>query len=127
MEKLDPALLRPGRMDMHIHMSYCSFHGFKLLASNYLGILDADKSHRYSHIYTAIEGLIAEVKVTPAEVAEEFMKSEDPSVALEGLVKLLRQRKSEDSGRKLEDVENDVTGDMCNKQKVDEETENFKN
>lgn len=24
-EKLDPALLRPGRMDMHVHLSYCSF------------------------------------------------------------------------------------------------------
>ncbi|CAA0809717.1 P-loop containing nucleoside triphosphate hydrolases superfamily protein [Striga hermonthica] len=25
-EKLDPALLRSGRMDMHIHMSYCTAH-----------------------------------------------------------------------------------------------------
>ncbi|KAM2980223.1 hypothetical protein FF2_011692 [Malus domestica] len=37
MDKLDPALLRPGRMDMHIHMSYCTPSGFKILASNYLG------------------------------------------------------------------------------------------
>ncbi|XP_022136665.1 AAA-ATPase At5g17760-like, partial [Momordica charantia] len=35
-DRLDPALLRPGRMDMHIHMSFCSFHAFKLLAANYL-------------------------------------------------------------------------------------------
>lgn len=39
-EKLDPAMLRPGRMDVHIHMSYCSPCGFKTLASNYLGIRD---------------------------------------------------------------------------------------
>lgn len=39
-EKLDPALLRPGRMDVHIYMSYCTPCGFKLLASNYLGIQD---------------------------------------------------------------------------------------
>ncbi|TQE09290.1 hypothetical protein C1H46_005225 [Malus baccata] len=37
MDKLDPALLRPGRMDMHINMSYCTQSGFKILASNYLG------------------------------------------------------------------------------------------
>ena len=33
-DPLDPALLRPGRMDMHLHMSYCTMDGFKLLASN---------------------------------------------------------------------------------------------
>ncbi|KAM0987672.1 hypothetical protein ACFX13_011953 [Malus domestica] len=37
MDKLDPALLRPGRMNMHINMSYCTPSGFKILASNYLG------------------------------------------------------------------------------------------
>ncbi|KAF7045538.1 hypothetical protein CFC21_054636 [Triticum aestivum] len=28
-EKLDPALIRRGRMDKHIEMSYCRFEGFK--------------------------------------------------------------------------------------------------
>ncbi|QHN96351.1 hypothetical protein S245_063250 [Arachis hypogaea] len=28
-ERLDPALLRPGRMDMHIHLSYCTFSAFQ--------------------------------------------------------------------------------------------------
>ncbi|PRQ47453.1 putative ATPase, AAA-type, core, P-loop containing nucleoside triphosphate hydrolase [Rosa chinensis] len=37
-ERLEPALLRPGRMDVRIHMSYCTPRGFKTLASNYLGI-----------------------------------------------------------------------------------------
>ncbi|OVA18768.1 ATPase [Macleaya cordata] len=39
-DKLDPTLLRPGRMDMHIHMSYCTPEGFRLLVSNYLSIHD---------------------------------------------------------------------------------------
>ncbi|MED6148685.1 hypothetical protein PIB30_055219 [Stylosanthes scabra] len=29
-EKLDPALLRPERMDMHIHLSYCTFNSWHL-------------------------------------------------------------------------------------------------
>ncbi|MBA0860530.1 hypothetical protein Goshw_018500, partial [Gossypium schwendimanii] len=38
--KLDPALLRPGRMDVHIYMGYCSPAGFRKLAASYLGIKD---------------------------------------------------------------------------------------
>ena len=41
-EKLDPALLRPGRMDMHVHMSYLTMDGFKQLVSNYLGAWFSD-------------------------------------------------------------------------------------
>ncbi|KAL9672180.1 hypothetical protein QQ045_028430 [Rhodiola kirilowii] len=38
LEQLDPALIRRGRMDKHIELSYCSFEGFKVLAKNYLHI-----------------------------------------------------------------------------------------
>ncbi|PKI45219.1 hypothetical protein CRG98_034397 [Punica granatum] len=60
-DKLDPALLRPGRMDMHIQMSYCTFHGFMLLASNYLGISEANLHHRYCHVLEEIKGLIVRI------------------------------------------------------------------
>ncbi|XP_059624669.1 AAA-ATPase At5g17750-like [Cornus florida] len=89
-EKLDPALLRPGRMDMHIHMSYCTFHGFKFLASNYLDIHGG--CHR---LYPQIEELIATTNVTPAEVAEELMKSNDADVSLEGLIGFLELKRTE--------------------------------
>ncbi|KAL5752605.1 hypothetical protein ACOSQ2_023112 [Xanthoceras sorbifolium] len=91
-ERLDPALLRPGRMDMHIHMSYCTPHGFKLLASNYLGI-----SGEHS-LYGEIESLIETTEVTPAQVAGELMKSEDADVALVELVNLLKRKKLEGDG-----------------------------
>ncbi|XWS45463.1 hypothetical protein CRYUN_Cryun15aG0138800 [Craigia yunnanensis] len=88
-DRLDPALLRPGRMDMHIHMSYCNPQGFKLLASNYLGI------RGYHYLFGEIEVLLNNTEVTPAQVAEELMKSEDADIALEGLVKLLKRKKLE--------------------------------
>ncbi|WRX10822.1 ATPase [Theobroma cacao] len=36
-DKPDPALLRPGRIDVLINMSYCSSQGFRLV-SNYLDV-----------------------------------------------------------------------------------------
>ncbi|KAG7551013.1 P-loop containing nucleoside triphosphate hydrolase [Arabidopsis thaliana x Arabidopsis arenosa] len=92
-EKLDPALLRPGRMDMHIYMGHCSFEGFKTLASNYLGLSDEnDDTHP---LYPDIKHLIDGQVLTPAQVAEELMKDEDADAALEGLVKVLKRKRSE--------------------------------
>ncbi|MBA0550940.1 hypothetical protein Golob_021847 [Gossypium lobatum] len=85
-EKIDPALLRPGRMDMHIHMSYCTPSAFRVLASNYLCITNHD-------LFNEIDQLMLEVEVTPAQVAEELMKSEDTDIALQGLINFLRDRK----------------------------------
>ncbi|KAE8685407.1 P-loop containing nucleoside triphosphate hydrolases superfamily protein isoform 1 [Hibiscus syriacus] len=86
-EKLDPALLRPGRMDVHIHMGYCTPTGFRKLATTYLGIKD-DK------LFDAIDDLIKVVEVTPAEVAQQLMvKSDDPKAALHGLIEYLNKKK----------------------------------
>ncbi|KAF4383297.1 hypothetical protein F8388_009328 [Cannabis sativa] len=93
-ERLDPALLRPGRMDVHVHMSYCTPGGFKLLASNYLGI-------KHHPLFEEIEQQLESAEVTPAEVAEELIKSDDPEVALKGLVGFLKVKKKESEEAKL--------------------------
>ncbi|KAL4332914.1 hypothetical protein GQ457_07G021240 [Hibiscus cannabinus] len=84
-DRIDPTLLRPGRMDMHLHMSYCTFDGFETLASNYLRIQD-------HQLFDEIKGWLDKVQATPAEVAGELMKYEDPDVALPGLIRWFRDK-----------------------------------
>ncbi|OEL33275.1 AAA-ATPase ASD, mitochondrial [Dichanthelium oligosanthes] len=88
-DKLDPALIRRGRMDMHIEMSYCCFEGFKVLAKNYLGVVDHE-------LFGEIRRLLEEVNMTPADVAENLMprsKKKDVDACLGKLVKVLKEAK----------------------------------
>ncbi|KAJ4912221.1 cytochrome BC1 synthesis [Raphanus sativus] len=100
-EKLDPALLRPGRMDVHIHMSYCTPSTFKALALNYLEI----KEHP---LFSKIEEGIKATEVTPADVAEQLMRNESVDSILEGLVDFLKVKKIKNEQEKAKTEEADL-------------------
>jgi len=91
-DKLDPALIRSGRMDMHIEMSYCGFDAFRTLAKNYLGI-DAHP------LFGAVEELLTEVDITLADVAECLMTAKnagsEEDASLEYLIEELERKKEE--------------------------------
>lgn len=74
---------------MHIHMSYLNMDGYKTLAANYLNI------HNDHWRFKEIEELINCKEVTPAEVAEELLKSENVEVVLDGLVTFLKGKKKD--------------------------------
>ncbi|KAI5073869.1 hypothetical protein GOP47_0011882 [Adiantum capillus-veneris] len=84
-ERLDPALLRCGRMDMHINLSYCTFSVFKKLAANYLGV----KSHA---LYWELEEAMRPgVKITPASIAEILIsKRKSPNEAIKQVLSAVR-------------------------------------
>ncbi|KAL3746069.1 hypothetical protein ACJRO7_015079 [Eucalyptus globulus] len=70
-DKLDPALLRSGRMDMHICMSYCSYPALQILLHNYLGSEGKDLSEAAaSELREAVE----KAKMTPADISEVLIK-----------------------------------------------------
>ncbi|KAF8081302.1 hypothetical protein N665_0894s0019 [Sinapis alba] len=99
MEKLDPALIRRGRMDMHIELSYCSFEAFKVLAKNYL---DLD-SHP---LFGEIESLLKDTKMAPADVAEKLMAKNqriDVDGCLKDLVQSLEWRRKKQRGQDDDD------------------------
>ncbi|KAK3164045.1 hypothetical protein QOZ80_1AG0011850 [Eleusine coracana subsp. coracana] len=90
---LDPALIRRGRMDMHIEMSYCGFQAFKTL-----GI----ESHR---MFAAVEEQLREVNITPADVAECLMTAKragyGEDASLECLIEELKKKKAEAAAEQL--------------------------
>ena len=90
-EKLDPALIRRGRMDMYIEMSYCGSEAFKVLAKNYL---DVD-SHE---LFETIDHLLKETDMTPADVAENLMpksQNEDAENCLKKLIEVIKTATAE--------------------------------
>ncbi|XVF12717.1 hypothetical protein REPUB_Repub08aG0143500 [Reevesia pubescens] len=98
-EKLDPALIRRGRMDKHIEMSYCCFEAFKVLAKNYLEI-DSPS------LFGEIETLLGETKMTPADVAENLMPKSDEEkeeTCLKRLIEALEAAKEEAIRKKEEE------------------------
>nr|XP_010906692.2 AAA-ATPase ASD, mitochondrial-like [Elaeis guineensis] len=93
-DKLDPALIRRGRMDKHIELSYCSFEGFQVLARNYLGVGE-------HQLFESIRRLMEEKQITPADVAENLMRKsvgraaeENVEACLQSLVKALKECRS---------------------------------
>ncbi|WZY89405.1 hypothetical protein YC2023_046140 [Brassica napus] len=85
-EKLDPTLLRPGRMDVHILMDNCTPFVFKKLVALYL------KINEYV-LFDPIEKLVLEVSATPAEVTQQLMASKDADIAFKGLLEFLETKK----------------------------------
>ena len=121
-EKLDPALIRKGRMDKHIELSYCSFEAFKVLAKNYLLI----EAH---HLFDKISELLKDVKITPADVAEHLMPKKIPGnaeIQLNSLIQALelakeeaKRLKSEEDARKIQESTHQTRGHEGNCQEND--------
>lgn len=107
-ERLDPALLRPGRMDVHIHLSYCTPRGFKTLALNYLGITEHS-------LFSDAERLLETTKVTPAEIGEQLLKNDDLEIALRDLIELLERKKRESEESKASKAEVGAPGEVEDK------------
>ncbi|KAL1546146.1 AAA-ATPase-like protein [Salvia divinorum] len=78
------ALLRPGRIDVHIYFPLCDFNSFKNLASNYLGV----KEHK---LFTQVEEILESGRtMSPAEIGELMLVNRSsPSRALKTVMSAL--------------------------------------
>lgn len=94
-EKLDPALLRSGRMDMHIFMSYCSFPALKILMKNYLDWdFDDEDNGEQDELLKELEEAVDGAGMTPADISEVLIKNRryEKRQAAKELLEVLRNR-----------------------------------
>lgn len=82
---IDPVVLRPGRVDVHIYFPLCNFNSFKTLANSYLGV----KDHKlFPHVEEIFE---TGARMSPAEIAELMvMNRSSPSRALKSVITALQ-------------------------------------
>ncbi|KAJ3676897.1 hypothetical protein LUZ60_002621 [Juncus effusus] len=94
---IDPALLRAGRMDVHLRLGHCNAHAARELVERYVGVVEND-------LLNSMEScIVGGAKMTPAEIGEVLLRNrEEPNTAVKELVVELQKRAS--------DSEEDVDG-----------------
>ncbi|KAI3932669.1 hypothetical protein MKW98_012640 [Papaver atlanticum] len=120
-EKLDPALLRSGRMDKHILLSNCNMESFKILAKNYLKLEEHE-------LMKEVEELLSLLEITPADVAECLMSyDEDPDSGMRNVVEQLKKRlHAKNNENKEKDTKKKSGSDIKETQKAKKKKEEIK-
>lgn len=86
-EGIDPALVRAGRMDVHVRLGTCGMHAFKELVKGYLGVDDHELFHVAESCIRTGGALI------PAEVGEVLLRNrENPELAVREVVSEMQGR-----------------------------------
>jgi chaperone BCS1 len=90
-DQIDPTVLRPGRIDVHIHFPLCDFSAFKALASSHLGL----KEHK---LFPQVEEIFQTgANLSPAEISELMISNRgSPTRALKSVITALQS--NSDSG-----------------------------
>lgn len=86
-EAVDPALLRCGRMDVHVSLGTCGMHAFKALVRNYLGL----ESHV---LFDVVESCVRSGgSLTPAQVGEILLRNRrDADVAVKAVLSAMQAK-----------------------------------
>ncbi|KAJ7965290.1 AAA-ATPase [Quillaja saponaria] len=84
-DQIDQTVMRPGRVDVHIHFPLCDFSTFKTLASSYLGV----KEHK---LFSQVEEIFQTgARLSPAEIGEIMISNRSsPSRALKTVITALQ-------------------------------------
>ncbi|CAN4085657.1 unnamed protein product [Withania somnifera] len=84
-DQIDPTVLRPGRIDVHIHFPLCNFNSFKSLANSHLGLKDHKLFPQVEEIFQTGAAL------SPAEIGEIMISNRSsPTRALKTVISALQ-------------------------------------
>ncbi|KAK4362881.1 hypothetical protein RND71_018122 [Anisodus tanguticus] len=84
-DQIDPMVLRPGRIDVHIHFPLCDFNAFKSLANNHLGLKDHKLFPQVKEIFQT--GAV----LSPAEIVEIMISNRSsPTRAMKTVISALQ-------------------------------------
>ncbi|CBI38680.3 unnamed protein product, partial [Vitis vinifera] len=119
-DHIDPAMLRPGRVDLHIYFPLCDFNAFKTLANSYLGVKDHKLFPQLEEIFQSGATL------SPAEIGEiMIVNRSSPSRALKSVITALQingdsrspakigQRSADKPPRPVEEAGDQGGGFLC--------------
>ncbi|PIN10567.1 AAA+-type ATPase [Handroanthus impetiginosus] len=86
-DTVDPALLRCGRMDVHVSLGACGIHALKALVKNYLGL----ESHA---LFEVAESCIRSGgALTPAQIGEILLRNrKDSDVAMKAVISAMQAK-----------------------------------
>lgn len=84
-DQVDPTVLRPGRIDVHIQFPLCDFPAFKTLANTHLGL----KEHK---LFPQVEEIFQTgASLSPAEIGEIMISNRSsPTRALKSIITALQ-------------------------------------
>ncbi|OMO87881.1 hypothetical protein CCACVL1_08693 [Corchorus capsularis] len=93
-DQVDQAVLRPGRIDVHLQFPLCDFSAFKSLANSYLGV----KEHK---LFPQVEEIFqVGASLSPAEIGEIMISNRSsPTRALRSVITALQSTSS--NGRRV--------------------------
>ncbi|KAK3024638.1 hypothetical protein RJ639_043262 [Escallonia herrerae] len=86
-DNVDPALVRCGRMDVHVNLGTCGMHAFKAMVMNYLGV----DSHP---LFDVVESCMRSGgALTPAQMGEILLRNrKDADVAIRGVAAAMQAK-----------------------------------
>lgn len=84
-DQIDPTVLRPGRVDVHVKFDLCDFSAFKSLVNNYLGV----REHK---LFPQVEEFIQSgSSMSAAEISELLLANRSsPTRALKSVISALQ-------------------------------------
>jgi ATP-dependent 26S proteasome regulatory subunit len=66
-ERLDPAIIRPGRMDIHLDLTFATFYQMRRI---YKMIIEQDDTSNLDSLYPNLENEITEFIIPPSEIMQ---------------------------------------------------------